>query len=303
MKVILYITLFFSGALFAQTPENRFQTNGNVASDQEVYNEGENTKFTKALIIPFERKMYMSSVDRDISNKTGMSFQEIRNNMRFAITNELLKSIGTKLPSVSLMHIDTGDVAKELSYIYSSIGYAYEILDENGRSESVDEEPVKTEDDEKTFTKVKGKLNKFGDKVKDKFEKKEEEPVQQSGMQNGQLVTSYDRKERYMKTAIHNVNLLSQLNETYEADVFVFVNQVDISNDYQGQSTNPKQRVKVHYTIFNTQGKEIQSGAAISIFSAKKGDMNAIVQSGFSKSAGTIATAIHKHIFTIVKED
>ena len=108
--VSVFVLLLLTGTCSAQNRNGIFI---GEKSDQEAYTEGQKT-VDKALVIPFEPKMYMSGIDKDISMKTGMSFQQIRNNMRFGLSNELLSKMHGKMNTISLMHMDTGNVEEEL---------------------------------------------------------------------------------------------------------------------------------------------------------------------------------------------
>lgn len=266
-------------------------------TDQEVYNDGAKV-YHKALIIPFDSKMYMSGIDRDLSMKTGMSFHQIRNNMRFGLTNTILSEMLGKMETISLMHMDTGDVEKELQYIYSSIGYNYSEIPEEQLTPIA---AVKPGDDASTKDKVKYKFNNLVNKTKGKLnaigedkQVEEQETEQSAGVVNGEVVTSYDDKERYMKTSIHNPSLLTQLNAKFGADVFVFINQLDIEKaadpTQKGLATDDYNRkIKVHYTVFDLAGKEMATGAGIAYFPSTTNDMNVIIKSHFAGIARNIA--------------
>jgi len=292
--VSVFVLLLLTGTCSAQ---NRNGILIGEKSDQEAYAEGQKT-VDKALVIPFEPKMYMSGIDKDISMKTGMSFQQIRNNMRFGLSNELLSKMHGKMNTISLMHMDTGNVEEELRYIYASIGYKYKEIPVEQLVPVKEIEPGK---DAKTIDKAKYKFNHLVSNVKEKVnsigDTEEEEPKQYSGVVNGEVVTSYDRAERYMATSIHNPNLLKQLNLKYGTTKFIFINQLDIEKaanpSQKGLATDAYQRkIKVHYTIFDLDGTEVSSGASLSYFSSRVNDMNVIVKNHFSAISANIASTI-----------
>lgn len=272
MKLFALLFLVFGSTGFAQ----------NAASTTD------GIKTEKVLLIPFEEKMYLSSVDREIAQKTGMTFPEIRSNMRFALMEQLMLQLEPKTPALSLLHIDTGNVAQDLGYIYSSIGYKYQLLEQDETEEEVEK---------KGIDRLKNGFNKFTKKVKEKVHGEEEKPTY-SGLENGQVVTQYDRKERYMNTSIHNPNLLKQLKESYGTDLFVFINQLDIetasSGQYERSNNTFDYKIKVHYTIFTVNGKEKASGAATTFFPSKKTEINGIIKGYFPKVTSNIAKEARK---------
>ncbi len=298
MRCILSIVLF-SLLCTSFLAQNRNGIFTGEKTDQEAYSEGQ-TASDRVLIVPFEPKMYMSGIDKDISMKTGMTFQQIRNNMRFGLCNELLSQLHGQMKTTSLMHLDTGGIEEELRYIYASIGYKYK---EMPTEQMVPVKEIEPGEDAKTIDKAKYKLNTLVNNVKDKVntigETEEEEPVRSAGVVNGEVVTSYDDSERYMATSIHNPNLLNQLNMKFGATKFMFINQLDIERaakpTQRGLATDSYQRkIKVHYTIFNLDGTEFSSGASISYFPSRVNDMNIIIKNHFA--------AISKHISSKLSE-
>lgn len=286
---VLLIQLVFLSMGFAQ--ENRFQNSKHVKTDQEVYNEGvDSSRISKVLIIPFDPKLYVSSADRDIAAKTGLSYYQIRDNMRYGISSVVMNNVGGGLTPVSLMHIDTGTVNKDLAYIYSSIGYKYKPLPQ----EDIDR-ASQAKEEAKPINKLKGQFNKLV-KNEQTAETKEEPGAT---IKDGQIHTVITYDEKYMSTSIHNPNLLKTLNQVYGADLFLFINELDIEEAADGErvglsSLMYKRKVKVHYTIFNLQGKEVHGGAAIVYMPANTNDMNKIINVYMNDAAVMMAGDLPK---------
>lgn len=296
MKVFVLVFCFVFSCLLTLSQDRNGIYNGDKI-DQEAYSEGAENK-QKALIIPFEPKMYMSGIDRDLALKTGMTFQQIRDNMRFGLTNVLLTDMHRKMSCISLMHIDTGSVDKELAYIYSSIGYKYK---EMPKEQLLTAEEIKPDKDAAPIVKAKFKINHFVGNVKEKVhaigEEQEEKEEEYGGVVNGEVTTAYSRSEKYMATSIHNPNLLTQLHAKFDATVFIFINQLDIEKAAQptqrGLATDDyKRKIKVHYTIFNLDGTEISSGACLSYFPSKTNDMNVIIKTHFASISSSISASL-----------
>ena len=284
-KVITIICLFLFSEFSAQ--ENAFQKKGNVKSDREVYSEGQQG-YSKVLIIPFESKMYISSADQEIANRTHLSHQEIRENLRYGISTQIRHAVGKGMKPVSLMHIDTVDVGRDLGYIYNSIGYKYKPVPlDDVASNKQNEENLKP------INKLKGSFNKLV---------KNDTPVSKeinggSRIKNGQIQSSVSYGEKFMNTSIHNPNLLNVLSAKYNVDVFLFINELDIETAAETNRTglsalSYKRKVKVHYTIFDVSGKEIHGGASIVYMPSTTNDMNKIINNYFSILAQNIADNI-----------
>ena len=215
------------------------------------------------LIIPFESKMYFSDIDGDLSQKNEMNFHEIKAMFRAELDKNLFISLKEYFNPLSFYTMEQDVVQKELTYIYSSIGYKYQIIE----PEVVEKEtPAK-----KLFNKIKPK-------------EKEKEP-QAATIQNGEIVSEVDNREKFMNTVITNENLIPNLNKTYEATYYVFINQLDIKksadNAYKAGEDQYKREIKVHYTIINSNTKEVSSGAIISRFNSSESDINKIIKIHF----------------------
>ena len=273
-RVITVVYLLFFLGFNAQ--ENTFQKKGNVKSDQEIYAEGR-AEYSKVLIIPFEPKMYISSADKEIASRTKLTHQEIRENMRYGISNQMRHAVGKGMKSVSLLHIDTGAVGRDLGYIYNSIGYKYKPLPAEDVARN-----KQNEEDLKPVNKLKGSFNKL-------IKHDNLAPKESSGdtrIINGQIHSTVSYGEKFMNTSIHNPSLLKVLSAKYQADVFLFINELNIEAaapaSRSGLSAlSYKRKVKVHYTIFNKDGKELHGGAAIVYMPSTTNDMNKIINNYF----------------------
>jgi hypothetical protein len=227
------------------------------------------------LVIPFETKMYLSDIDRDLGAANDLNFQEIKAKFRAALDREIFLALKPYYNPLSFYTITTQESRAELGYIYNSIGYKYEVVPE--------EEVVKKEN---AALKLLGKFKKK--------EKKEE--YIQAGMHNGQIVSQVDNREKYMKTTLSNEKLLPNLNEKYKASYYIFINQLDVKRAadlrYVANEEQYKREIKVHYTMFDHAGKEVSSGAIKSRFPSNQNDIDRIIKIQFP----LIAQRIVQHL-------
>ena len=88
----------------------------NETYDQfEVYKQDKNNKI---LIIPFENKMYASSMDDAIAVNNQINYYDVKEELKKGIAEQILLSIGNKIPAVSMIHHrDTS--ADILNYVYN----------------------------------------------------------------------------------------------------------------------------------------------------------------------------------------
>lgn len=224
------------------------------------------------LLIPFEPKMYFSDIDRDLSQKSDLNFHEIKAKFRAELDKNIFIALKEFYNPLSFYTITQDEAMKELGYIYNSIGYKYEII----QPEVVEKENAA----KKLLKKVK---------------KKEPEP-QEAKIQNGEIISQVDNREKYMKTIVSNEKLLPNLNQQHQAQYYVFINQLDIKksadDQYKAAEEQYKREIKVHYTIIDANGKEVSSGAIISRFNSSENDIDKIIKIHFPLIAEKIVSKI-----------
>ncbi len=238
------------------------------------------------LIIPFEPRLYISDIDNQIAVKNEMNYQDIKAKFRAALDQNLFITLKPYFTPLSFYTLQEEEARMELSYIYNSIGYKYEVLEVEE-----EEEP-----------KGKKLLNKF------KKSKRSGDPeldsgideYTEAGINNGQVVSQVDNREKYMKTVISNDELLATLNKKYQAEYYIFINELDIKRGMESQYVNSSKvedrTIKVHYTIFNSK-EEVSSGAIITMLDGNENDINKIIKAQF----GVIAEKIVNKIIPIEK--
>jgi len=216
------------------------------------------------VIIPFEAKMYISDIDRDLAQNHQMNFQEIKAKFRANLDREIFLALKKYTQPFSFYSMPQRDANAELGYIYNSIGYKYEVVPEE----------------------VVVKKENVGTKLLSKFKKKEKDSDYiDASIQGGELVSQVDNREKYMKTTVVNEKLLPNLNEKYGAQHYIFINQLDIKRGadmrYAASDEGYKREVKVHYTILDNLGEEVSSGAIKSRFSSNENDIDKIISVQF----------------------
>lgn len=277
---ILLISLFSFSYSIAQ---NEFKNTKKVETDQEAYN-AEPKKFN-LMIVPFDYKMYMSSLDREIAAKTRLTYPQIRENMRYGLAKQLLLATKGSHPAISLIESDSS--YDDLKYIYNSIGYKYKLV------------PIKEEVNVETDTKIdklKNSLTKLVNKNQSASQPRNTE-YNSGGINNGQVESYENPGERYMHTSIHNPNLISTLQIKYQTNLYIFINELDIEEIKSKESSrintlNSSRRIKVHYTIIDDKSNDVYGGAATTEIPSYVTDMNKIVSIYFKKIAQEICLSI-----------
>jgi hypothetical protein len=228
------------------------------------------------LLVPFEDKMYRSAVDKELGAANGKSQHDIMKNLRTGLMVQLELAFRAAYKPFSLMAPDSLSQAS-LSLCMSSTGLEYIPL-----------KALATEKENKPI----------GDKLKGAFgkEEKQKEGPTQSGIYKGEVVTVEDSREKYMNTVVHNPQLFQTLKSHHGSKITVFINELDIVRENTTspfvQQNQVDRVIKVHYTAFNEEGKEMCSGIASSHFSGKKNKLDEIINDHLS----AVAQKIYKDV-------
>jgi uncharacterized protein YigA (DUF484 family) len=116
-----------------------------------------------------------------------------------------------------------------------------------------------------------------------------------AGINNGQIVSQVDEREKYMMTKISNENLINTLNKEYQATYYLFINELDIKHTMKesgGLNSQSQREIKVHYTIFNNQEQVIGAGAIKTLFNSSENDIEKIIKSEFPLIADKLTEKI-----------
>lgn len=234
-----------------------------TTGDDVVTTPSESTK-NNVLIIPFESKMYLSDIDKDLALKNEMNFQDIKAKFRAALDREIFIALKQYYKPLSFYAIEPKEAMAELAYIYNSIGFKYAVMPEE----------------------VVVKKENAGAKLLGKFKKKPKKAAYvEAGINDGQVVSQVDNREKYMKTTLANEKLLPNLNSKFKASHYIFINQLDIKRSadmrYVSTEEQHKREIKVHYTIFDNAGKEVSTGAIKSRFASNQNDIDKIIKIQF----------------------
>jgi hypothetical protein len=207
----------------------------------------------EVLLIPFEKKMYRSDADLDIAQASGISVYELRNLFRNEIQKHIEKALLGKKSSYNLLS-ENPSFKRDYDYLNYSTAYKYKLLE--GQHES-----------------------------------------QNSELKNGQIVGNTLSGKRFMNRVISNPKSIEVIHKKYGTEYFVFINQMDMGpadeidqNDISNETYN--REIKVHYTIIDKTGKEIDSGIASATFPYKLKKAEMIINKTFPTIAQKIIAKI-----------
>lgn len=212
------------------------------------------------LLVPYEPKMYIADVTRELCTANDMDAGEIRRILREGLSQLVATEIGQKASVIDLLNEGEEEKMKDIAEIYSAISYQYIKVPEPDTSKVKKERP--------------------------------DQVGRGTYLKDGQLKSYYDGKERFMDATIQDKNLLSYVKKRYEPDYLVFLNELDIRVLRNGPPMPGEQRdrqIKVHYTIFNAKGKKLAGSAVMLDYPYGKNNVFDIVREYFSLIGASIA--------------
>ncbi|GEM_PF-1095872 len=211
------------------------------------------------LIVPFEKGMYLSDVNPVIARANQMTTDQIIGRFSAAIDQSLRYTFEENCRVSSFDQMEEKEAEEELNYIYSRLKLEYELVSE---------------------TEEKTKLQSLKEKVK-----KEEKSYQRGQIRNGQVISKRDDRRRYMKAVVKDQKMLDSMHTKFNNKFFLFVNELDVSNDYRDgvsmQQMNYDRLIKLHYTLYHKDGRILSTGISMTSFPATENDIDVICRKYF----------------------
>lgn len=229
------------------------------------------------LVVPFESKMYLSDINKTLAEKNNLTSAQIIQRFTTAIDQSIYYAFQEKCTVSSFYGLEDETVVEDLSYVYDNLQIEYELVS-------------KTEDKSKA------------EQLKAKLKKKEDDTYQRGHINNGQIESTRDVRERYIKTVISDQKMLDSMHFKFDNDYFLFVNQLDIKNDYSDmiavQQGDFERIIQLHYTLYAKDGTILTTGISSTKFSNKENDINKIISDNFP----ILAHYIFEDLFSIGEE-
>jgi len=247
-NILLFMVMLFCGFIQAQHSTLRF-------TDQAI-----NLSQKSVLVVPFESKMYLSDMNKALAEYNHLTSEQIIARFTAGIDQSIYYAFQEKCKVSSFYGMQDTAVVEDLSYVYDNLTLEYELV-------SNTEEKNKAE------------------QLKAKLKKKKHDTYQRGQINNGQVVTARDVRERYIKTVIKDQRMLDSMHFKFDNDYFLFVNQLDIKNDYSDivavQHGKFERVVRLHYTLYSKEGSILTTGISRTNFSNHQNDINVIISENF----------------------
>lgn len=251
---------FIIVAIFAL---NVFHSWAQTKTISENKNEREVASKNKVMIIPFEKRLYLSEIDHHINAETKLTAKEIRYKFRDGLNEQLYKAFKSAGFGVIDLMEDTVKYKKEIESIYQHLNYEYQKVPDQ---------------------------NNYHPPKKEKEQKK---------IEKGQLNVESNNEARFMNAKIDDAKLVPMLYAKHKTNVFVYINQLEIR---ASNSAGPAElltgtgnrKIVVHYTVYTHDAKEINSGIAEEEFESTLNNPKKIIDKYFAKLAQLIVQRTNK---------
>lgn len=224
----------------------------------------------KTLIIPFEDKMFLSDVNREIGKRTGLTSQEIKNTFREGLIQTIV-SMGMEHGNyMDPFELEPEEFRDAIGGVYANLIYEYELTP-----------PLEEVKDKSLLEKIK---------------KEDPEQIERGTyLDQGEIRSWYDGQDRFMKAKLRDPSKVKELFTTYNLDVLLVITELDIKvmrdvNRDVGQTWD--RRVKVHFTIFNEDGEAEFGSAAFNYYPGHEKDIYTIIRKSFDYPAAQIISKI-----------
>lgn len=262
MKAILFVGALLLGfQMFSQDQTKGYESQWSEREQATV------------LLVPYEQKMFLSDVSREIGNNTGLELAEIERLFREG-TCQMISNVGSEsYQFIDLLNDETTSAADDMEYIFNSIQWKYEKVP-----------PPPTE---------KTKTQKWLDKVSTR--KVEDQRGRGVQVEEGEIETYYDEKQRFMDVLVLNDKLVPYLVDTYDCDFLLFINELDIKvlRDFNRENGQTWDRmVKIHYSILNRTGEKVFASAAYYRYSGHHKEIWGIIRKNLEIPAREIISKL-----------
>ncbi|MBO7572168.1 MAG: hypothetical protein J6T48_08450 [Bacteroidales bacterium] len=206
----------------------------------------------RVLVVPFDERIYFNDATADIARRDGLTHDEIMEYFRYQLNLNLINSLIDSCEVVDLLKDNTREDEADISGLYTTMSYELRLAEFELDTENM------------------GLLaKKRAEKLEEARRKQREEEMKNArpGMRNGEIVGHRQQTDdMYLHIVIGQPEVLKEIAKRRNVDYFLFVNQFDIKTDYRdpyisGQR-NVQRIMRVHFSIYNTEGEFISGNYA-----------------------------------------
>ncbi|OFX42220.1 MAG: hypothetical protein A2046_03905 [Bacteroidetes bacterium GWA2_30_7] len=252
-KLFLIFSIFVISKSFSQS----------IVPDTSINNKTNKT----VLVIPFSPRLYYNDADKEIAKQTGNSFEQIMNSFRIGYDNSLIKQLNDTCKAISILSGYTISNNDDIENVYSNSNYVFE------KAMGLD----KKKPSGYTHSQLM---------VSDKKAEKERKKANK-----GEVVSPVtDVTNKFMHVKFNSPAFLIELSRKNTTDYLLFINQFEIIGNYlnpykTGSNTN-NMLIKVHYSLYDSQGKYLFGSFATEEYPSTITDLKTI-SAQFFKAVNT----------------
>ena len=236
-------------------------------------------------MVPFDERIYFNDATADIARRDGLTHDEIMEYFRYQLSLYLTNSLIDSCEVVDLLKDNTREAEADISGLYTTMSYELRLA----------EFELETDN-------MSALARKRAEKIEDARRKQREEEMKNArpGIQNGELVgRKQQTDDMYLHIIIGQPDVLKEIASRRNVDYFLFINQFDIKTDYRdpylsGQR-NVQRLMRVHFSIYNTEGEFISGNFASTKVPIYEDDKERIVNQYFPEIMRQILKKIKFH--------
>lgn len=241
---------------------------------------------SRVIIIPYNPLFYLSDVDRDLAAANKKDVATIRQDFRQGLDASLYLTLkAEEHDAKSLLRNSGAAIAKELPYIYANLDYRYA-----QPLTGLETQKPKKEKKSKTAVVVAGPgPGEIGGSSQMKTA---------GDLDNSDVLIFTQDKEKlgYMNVSVKDSTLLPHLAQKFNADYFLFINQFELAIDHNDcidlANKIYNREIKVHYSVFNAEGKQIKGDKVIAKIPSNEYDVEEIIRKNFPQISRQLADAL-----------
>ncbi|MCB0395273.1 MAG: hypothetical protein KDD36_01390 [Flavobacteriales bacterium] len=238
-------------------------------------------RYHKVVLVPYNPMMHLSDADVDIVQYSGLPLKKVHARFRGELNATLNMQLKKIYPLKDLMMEEIENESEDLDRIYHSIGYKMEKARPSYLNEEAKEASKKT-----IFEKMGIGKNA----------EENPEPTNEASEGADAYIQYHDKDREYLESKISDPDLIPYLSNKYHADLFVFINQIEIKTNYTScldlANKVYEREIRVHFTIRDAEGKVVLGDVAVTVFPSNSNDIGEITANNYPMISEYIAKSI-----------
>jgi len=239
----------------------------------------------RVLVVPFDERIYFNDATAEIARRDGLTHDEIMEYFRYQLNLQLVNSLADSCEIVDLMQDNTREAEADITGLYTTMSYELRLA----------EFELDTEN-------MSNLARKRAEKLEEARRKQREEEMKNArpGMQNGELIgRKQNTDDMYLHIIIGEPEVLKEIASRRNIDYYLFINQFDIKTDYRDPYLSGQRNVyrimRVHFSIYNTNGEFVSGNYASTKVPLYEDDKERIVNQYFPDIMRQIVKKIKFH--------